>query len=101
MIKKILGSLSLVFLFFTPAFAQQELASNRRPLAFTHVTVIDATGAPAQPDMTVMVSGDRITALGKFGAVTVPANAVGHERDRQVHDPGLVGDAPAHVHAKE
>ncbi len=89
MIKKILGSLSLVFLFFTPAFAQQELASNRRPLAFTHVTVIDATGAPAQPDMTVMVSGDRITGLGKFGSVTVPANALVTNATGKFMIPGL------------
>ncbi len=34
------------------------------PLVFTHVTVIDATGAPAKPDMTLVVVGDRITELG-------------------------------------
>jgi imidazolonepropionase-like amidohydrolase len=45
------------------------------PLAFTRVTVIDATGAPARPDMTAVVTGDRITALGTFGAVPVPPNA--------------------------
>ena len=28
-------------------------------LAFTHVNVIDATGAPARPDMTVIVVGQR------------------------------------------
>jgi hypothetical protein len=36
-------------------------------LAFTHVTVIDVTGGPAQPDMTIVVSGNRITAVGKTG----------------------------------
>ncbi|MGW2380164.1 amidohydrolase family protein [Streptomyces lincolnensis] len=33
------------------------------PLAFTHVTVIDGSGAPPAPDMTVVVEDGRITAL--------------------------------------
>lgn len=45
------------------------------PLALTHVTVIDATGSPAQPDMTVIISGGRITALGPPAKVAVPAGA--------------------------
>ena len=31
-----------------------------KPLVLTHVTVIDTTGAPANPDMTVVTIGDRI-----------------------------------------
>src|SRR5262249_49015041 len=42
-----------------------------KPLAITGVTVIDATGAPARPDMTVVVASDRITAVGKSGEVRV------------------------------
>ncbi len=45
------------------------------PLVFTHVTVIDATGKPAQPDMTVVITGDRITELGKSGTVQPPEGA--------------------------
>jgi len=44
-------------------------------LVFTHATVIDATGAPAKTDMTVVVKGDRIEALGKTGILAVPQNA--------------------------
>ncbi len=44
-------------------------------LAITGVTVIDATGAPARPDMTVVVTGDRITAVGKSGELGVPEGA--------------------------
>jgi imidazolonepropionase-like amidohydrolase len=40
-----------------------------RTLVFTHVTVIDATGADAKSDMTVVITGDRITGLGKTGSV--------------------------------
>jgi len=43
------------------------------PVALTHVTVIDATGTPAQPDMTVIISGGRITTLGPAVKVVVPA----------------------------
>ena len=44
--------------------AQPPQGDQPRPLVFTHVMVIDATGAPAKPDMTVVVTGDRITELG-------------------------------------
>ena len=37
--------------------------------------MIDATGAPAQLDVTVVITGDRITALGKSAEVPPPANA--------------------------
>src|SRR5262249_35626351 len=37
--------------------------------------VIDATGAPARPDMTVVVTGDRITTVGKSSQVRVPEGA--------------------------
>src|SRR6266508_6504738 len=45
------------------------------PLAFTHVTVIDANGAPAKLDMTLVVVGDRITELGPTKRVRVPKDA--------------------------
>ena len=34
-------------------------------LALTHVTVIDATGAPAQSDRTVVISGNRIASINR------------------------------------
>src|SRR6516165_11486251 len=46
-----------------------------KSLAITCVTVIDATGAPARPDITVVVTGDRITAVGKSGEIRVPEGA--------------------------
>src|SRR5262245_55873280 len=44
-------------------------------LAFTHITVIDATGAPAKPDMTVVIANGRISEIGKAGEVRLPAGA--------------------------
>ena len=42
---------------------------------FTHVTVIDVTGALSTSDMTVIVAGNRIAALGKSGKVRIPKDA--------------------------
>jgi len=71
------------------SFAQDTLSVDQRPLAFTHVTVIDATGSPAQPDMTVVVSANRITALGKTGSVAVPKNALITDAKGRFMIPGL------------
>ena len=40
--------------------------------ALAHVTVIDMTGAPPQPDMTVVVTGNRIATVGPSHAVRIP-----------------------------
>ena len=44
-------------------------------LAIVHVNVIDATGAPPKPDMTVIVKDGRIVELGRSDAVHAPADA--------------------------
>ena len=43
----------------------QSAAAQTGPLAITHVTVIDATGAASQPDVTVLVSDMRVSAIGR------------------------------------
>jgi imidazolonepropionase-like amidohydrolase len=50
-------------------------APPRSPVAFTHVTVIDATGAAAKTDHTVVVADGRIAAIGPAGAVRPPPEA--------------------------
>ena len=65
----------LVCLLPVGLFAQQGDNNRQKALVFTHVTVIDATGAPAKPDMTVVVRGDRIEALGKTANLDTPENA--------------------------
>lgn len=56
-------------------FAQPKQNPRSKPFVFTHVTVIDTTGAPAKPDMTVMITGDRIIELGKTGEIRIPKDA--------------------------
>jgi len=66
---------TLAALLHPDLFAQQEGSHQQKALVFTHVTVIDATGAPAQSNMTVVVRGDRIEALGTTANLDVPENA--------------------------
>ncbi|MFN0112036.1 MAG: amidohydrolase family protein [Blastocatellia bacterium] len=50
-------------------------SQQTRSLVITGVNLIDATGQPMQNGMTVVVTGDRIAAIGKNGKVKIPANA--------------------------
>ena len=54
--------------------ASQGQASQPKPLAFTNVNVIDATGAALKTGMTVLIIKGRIAALGKFGKTRIPSN---------------------------
>jgi imidazolonepropionase-like amidohydrolase len=66
----------VIFLLFLLTFlVVQPLGARENPLVFVHVTVIDATGAAAQPDLTVVITGDLITAIGKRVDVPPPENA--------------------------
>ncbi len=60
-----------------------------RPLVFIHVTVIDMTGAPPSPDMTVVITGDRITELGKSETVLAPEGAQVVDATGKFMIPGL------------
>jgi imidazolonepropionase-like amidohydrolase len=44
-------------------------------LAFVHATVIDATGTPAQPDVTVIIEAQRIVELGPSASISIPTSA--------------------------
>jgi imidazolonepropionase-like amidohydrolase len=58
-------------------------------LAITHVSVIDATGTPPQPEMTVVVRDGRIVELGKSGEVHPPADARTVDASGKFLIPGL------------
>src|SRR5579863_9933610 len=45
------------------------------PLVIRRVTVIDATGKPAQPGMTVVIEQDQIVAIGPWTKVKAPAGS--------------------------
>ena len=60
-------------------------------IVLEHVRVIDGTGAAAQADQTIVISGGKITAIGKAGAVTVPADANRMDFTGYTALPGIVG----------
>lgn len=90
----------LLLLLLLPAIVTAQSQSGNRYVitAITHVTVIDATGAPpAQTDMTVVIEGERIVTIDRTNNVRLP-------RDTQVINatgkfliPGL-WDMHAHPH---
>src|SRR5215210_6986196 len=51
------------------------LAAQAQSLVFNHVTVIDMTGAPPRPDMSAVVQGNRIVAVGKSSKIRIPKAA--------------------------
>src|SRR5215510_6946971 len=71
-----------------------------KPLVISRVTVIDATGAEAKSDMTVVITGDRITAIGKAADVKIPKDAQVIEAAGKFLIPGL-WDMHTHIATQE
>ena len=86
--KKVFTLLLLVML---PSLASAQPKQNpqSKPVVFTHVTVIDATGAPAKPDMTLVIVGDRIAELGPTKRVRMPKDALVVNTTSKFLIPGL------------
>jgi imidazolonepropionase-like amidohydrolase len=68
-------ALLLLFLSSALLLAQTKPQTQPKPIVFTHVTIIDATGAPAKSDMTVIITGDRIREIGRTGKIQLPKDA--------------------------
>lgn len=52
--------------------ASQYVAVDAPVVALTNVTIIDGTGRPPKPGQTIVMSGNRIQAVGAVGSVAVP-----------------------------
>jgi len=63
------------FISLSLLLAQPNNKSQPMVLAITHVVVVDATGSPASPDMTVVTTGVRITEIGKTEKIRLPKDA--------------------------
>ncbi|HXI92348.1 MAG TPA: amidohydrolase family protein [Blastocatellia bacterium] len=96
--RSILGLLLCVLPLAQPPHPAQN--SQPKQLVLTHVTVIDATGAPANSDMTVVITGDRITELGKTQTVRVPKEAQVIDATGKFLIPGL-WDMHVHWYLKD
>ena len=55
--------------------AQSPTIPANQPLILTHVTVIDATGSLAKPDLSIVIRDHRIAALGPTSAMVLPKDA--------------------------
>lgn len=84
--KKLL-CLLLASLFPTIAVADQ--APDAATVVFIHATVIDMTGAPAKPDMTVVVRAGRIIAVGRSSRTRPPRGALIVDSHGKYLIPGL------------
>jgi tetratricopeptide (TPR) repeat protein len=67
--------LLIIPLLFSISCARQKPAESQAALVFTHVTIVDTSGGPNQIDMTVFITGDRITAVEKTGKARAPRGA--------------------------
>lgn len=78
-----LAVLAIAWLASAPISAQRQISAGVRPyveiddqtVALVGVRVIDGTGAPGQDGRTVLISGNRITAVGPSASVAIPAGA--------------------------
>ncbi|MEK6333542.1 MAG: amidohydrolase family protein [Acidobacteriota bacterium] len=93
-----LSALLLLLIFFSQIIAKQPAIKPPSSLAFAHVTVIDMTGAPPRPDVTVVVTGNRIAAIGQTGKVRIPKDAQVIDATGKFLIPGLWD---VHFHIKE
>lgn len=65
----------LLIILLPKLLAAQVNLSTENSIVFTNVTIIDMTGSAPKSDMTLVVTGNRITALGESGKISVPQNA--------------------------
>jgi imidazolonepropionase-like amidohydrolase len=68
-------TLLLIVLLPTSLVGQVNRTTRNPPIVFRHVTVIDVTGAPSKFNMTVIITGNLISGIGKTGKVQEPKNA--------------------------
>jgi imidazolonepropionase-like amidohydrolase len=90
--KKMRKILSLLLTILLPT----TLTAQTKPLVFVRVAVIDMVDAKPATEMTVIVEGQRITAIGKSSKIRVPKNAQVIDARGKFLIPGLWD---MHVHA--
>jgi Amidohydrolase family len=73
---------------------------TQAPIAFTHVTVIDVIGGAPRRDSTVVITGDRISAIGDSAKLSVPADARVVDATGKFLIPGL-WDMHVHWYARD
>ena len=59
----------LLLVMFLGGRPTRQIGQDSRPLAITHVNVIDTIGGTLISDMTVVIRGERIVSVDKSGSV--------------------------------
>lgn len=67
------------------------IAVDGPKIALTNVKLIDGTGAPARTNQTILIEGDRITAVGPTAATSYPSDFETVDLTGHTVIPGLVG----------
>jgi imidazolonepropionase-like amidohydrolase len=88
----------MILAFFAGLLVSGCSSSSAPPpsLAITHVTLIDATGAAPQPDMTVFIADEQIAAIGRSASMSIPRSTRTVDGTGKFLMPGLV-DMHAHL----
>ncbi|MCX6559545.1 MAG: amidohydrolase family protein [Candidatus Aminicenantes bacterium] len=74
---------------FSLSCARRKPVGEGATLVFTHVTIINTTGGPSQPDMTVFMTGSRITDIYSAGSVRPPKGVRVIDAEGKYLIPGL------------
>ena len=69
--------------------AREKPERPQAPIVLTHVTIIDVTGGAPRRDTTVVITGDRISAIGDSAKLSVPADAQVFDASGKFLIPGL------------
>lgn len=88
--------LAILVLALAAAAAPRAQTPSARVTAITGATLIDGTGGAPIPDAVVIVTGNRITAAGPRGSVTVPPGAAILNAGGQFIVPGFI-DTNVHL----
>jgi imidazolonepropionase-like amidohydrolase len=86
----------LLILLIISTYSEAKQNDEWKSVALIHVTVIDATGAPPQHGMTVVITGPRITDIAPDGSVQLPQNIHAVDASGKFLIPGL-WDMHAHL----
>jgi imidazolonepropionase-like amidohydrolase len=74
-----------------PPQVSRYVSVNAPVVALTHVRLIDGTGTPARDDQTVVITGQRISAVGPSASTKPPAGATVVDLTGHTLIPGLIG----------
>jgi hypothetical protein len=94
--------LRIVVLLILPVLLLAQAKPERIPvpLALTHVSIIDVTAGELRRDTTVVITGDRISAIGPSATISIPAGAKVIDATGQFLIPGL-WDMHVHWYARD